>query len=100
MKLVKIIFWSLSLILLTTSCEKNIETTPSLEITGIVQEYDAPFNSFQKGTHTIANDTEGYFIISYEVNLDDYINKTVTIVAEEKWHEYSSSEYLEVSAVK
>lgn len=53
----------------------------SMKITGTIQEQG--MTSYQYGTHTItaAND-EFYALKSDSVNLDDYLNEEVTIVAQ------------------
>lgn len=91
MKTFSSIFFGSFLFLFTATCNNVSEEedySPSaevkqttMEVTGTIEEQG--ITSYQYGTHTIttAND-EFYALKSEAVNLDDYIDEEVTIVAE------------------
>lgn len=92
MKILTLYFFGSLLIIFTATCN-NTSTTEeersvtavinenAMEITGTIEEQG--ITSYQYGTHTIttAND-EFYALKSNVVNLDEYLNQEVTIVAE------------------
>ncbi|WZL88778.1 hypothetical protein VS868_14365 [Salinimicrobium sp. 3283s] len=81
-----------------TSAEAN-ETT--MELTGIIREQG--ITSYQYGTHTITTaDDKFYALKSDAVDLDDYVEEKVTLVAEkiEGYPLSGGPEYLLVLEVK
>jgi len=96
MKLLKIII--LSLIILTggTACDKE---STQLEITGIIQLQG--ITTYQYGSHIIQSE-KLYALKSSTVNLDNYINQTVTIVGEkvDSYPVDGGPDYLNVTEVK
>lgn len=75
MKLFKSLVLGMLICLLTISCSKEENITQNtFEVTGTIQKLEA--TAFQYGTHTIS----GFALRSSSVNLDDYINQSVTIV--------------------
>lgn len=61
------------LIIISFSCNNNLNDTESTKVTGIIKELG--ITSFQYGTHTIGD----YAIKSDIINLQDFVNKNVTI---------------------
>lgn len=51
-----------------------------MELTGTIQQQG--ITSYQYGTHTLSNDNTFYALKSEAVNLDDYVDEEVTILAE------------------
>lgn len=51
-----------------------------MELTGTIQQQG--ITSYQYGTHTLSNDNTFYALRSEAVNLDDYVDEEVTILAE------------------
>lgn len=76
-------------------------TEKSMEITGTIQQQG--MTSYQYGTHTITTpDNDFYALKSETLNLDEYLDEEVTIVAEkiEGYPLSGGPEYLLVKEVK
>ena len=59
----------------------EVNTSERMEITGTIEQQG--MTSYQYGTHTITTaDDEYYALKSEAIELDDYLNEEVTIVAE------------------
>lgn len=86
------------ILLFTASCGSTKGT--SLEITGMIQEQG--ITTYQYGTHTITNKEQTYALKSETVDLDQYLEKEVTIRAEkiEGYPVDGGPEYLLVLEVK
>ena len=111
MKLIANIIIGMSLLVFTQTCSNNeqeeersasaIVKENAMEVTGTIQEQG--ITSYQYGTHTITTVNDEYYALKSEaVDLDDYIDEEVTIVAE-KIDGYPLSggpEYLLVLEVK
>lgn len=89
----------LALFLFTATCSNSVETG-KLEFTGTIKEQG--ITSYQYGTHTLTTDKGFYAIKSEAVDLDDYVNKKVTIIAEkiEGYPLEGGPEYLLVLEIK
>jgi hypothetical protein len=89
----------LFLFLFTATCSNSTETG-KLEFTGTIQEQG--ITSYQYGTHTLKTDKAFYAVKSDAVDLDDYVNKKVTVVAEkiEGYPLEGGPEYLLVLEIK
>lgn len=98
-------------LLLTTTCGKISEekdnsasavmNESTMEITGTIQEQG--MTSYQYGTHTITTGTDDFYALKSEaVDLNNYIDEQVTIVAEkiEGYPLSGGPEYLLVLKVK
>jgi hypothetical protein len=55
-------------------------TNKALEITGLIAKQGV--TTYQYGSHTIKTEKDLYTLKSSNINLDDYIGKTITIVGE------------------
>ncbi|WP_029034531.1 hypothetical protein [Salinimicrobium terrae] len=91
MKLILNIFAGLTLLFFTQTCSYTtngedesrsaVIKEKTMEITGTIQEQG--MTSYQYGTHTIETENEEFYALKSEaVDLDDYVNEEVTIVAE------------------
>ena len=91
MKILTNIILLMSLLLFTQTCSENkqeedrsasaIANENSMEITGTIQEQG--ITSYQYGTHTITTVNDEYYALKSDaVDLNDYIDKEVTIIAE------------------
>lgn len=71
------------LVLFTATCNNATENeqtkTDNMEVTGTIQQQG--ITSYQYGTHTLTNDETFYALRSEAVNLDDYLDEEVTIIA-------------------
>lgn len=66
------------ILLFTSSCSSTKGT--SMEITGTIREQG--ITTYQYGTHTISNQEQFYALKSENIDLDQYLEKEVTIRAE------------------
>lgn len=111
MKILSFFFFGSLIILFTATCSNISEekdrsasaviNETSMEITGTIQQQG--ITSYQYGTHTITTvDDEFYALKSDHVDLDDYIDEDVSIVAEkiEGYPLSGGPEYLLVLEVK
>lgn len=84
MKSALFVFTGLFLFFTVNTCNNNQETnqknSDQMEITGTIQQQG--ITSYQYGTHTLTNDDTFYALRSEAVNLDDYVDQEVTIIAE------------------
>lgn len=91
MKTLSSFFFASLLMLFTATCGNVSEeedqsaaaviNETSMEITGIIQPQG--MTSYQYGTHTITTANDEYYALkSEEIDLDDYVDKKVTVVAE------------------
>lgn len=92
MKTLSLYFFGSLLVLFTATCNNmgseptdtsnttTVNQTDQMEVTGTIQQQG--ITSYQYGTHTISNDETFYALKSEKVDLDDYIDEEVTIVAE------------------
>ncbi|WP_324720953.1 hypothetical protein [Salinimicrobium sp. HB62] len=91
MKNILNIILGISLLVFTQTCsnnEKEEESSASavakenaMEVTGTIREQG--ITSYQYGTHTITTVNDEYYALKSEaVDLDEYIDKEVTIIAE------------------
>ena len=85
-------------LLFITGCSSTKGT--SLEITGTIREQG--ITTYQYGTHTISNQEQLYALKSEAIDLDQYLEKEVTIRAEkiEGYPVDGGPEYLLVLEVK
>jgi hypothetical protein len=93
----------LFLFLFTATCGNTTNTTTQtgkLELTGTIKEQG--ITSYQYGTHTLTTGKAFYAIKSDAVDLDEYLNKKVTVVAEkiEGYPLEGGPEYLLVLEIK
>ncbi|SDL82194.1 hypothetical protein SAMN04488034_1149 [Salinimicrobium catena] len=83
MKLVLNLFATLALIIFTATCNNATENTQTnienMEVTGTIQQQG--ITSYQYGTHTLTNDETFYALRSEAVNLDNFLDQEVTIIA-------------------
>lgn len=83
MKFALTLFTGLFLFLNTASCENTKDKSqkdPSLmEVTGTIQQQG--ITSYQYGTHTLTNDETFYALKSDAINLDDYVDREITVRA-------------------
>lgn len=111
MKLIGNLIIGMSLLITTQTCNHNeqeeegsasaILKENTMEVTGTIQEQG--ITSYQYGTHTITTVNDEYYALkSVAVDLDDYIDKEVSIVAEkiEGYPLSGGPEYLLVLEVK
>ena len=87
--------------LLLISCSKDEDlTNGTIEFTGLIQT--AQITSYQYGTHTLTTEAAVYALRSNTVNLDDFIGRTETVIAEkiEGYPVDGGPEYLEVIEIK
>lgn len=87
----------------TKSSAEQTQTSnqENMEITGTIQEQG--ITSYQYGTHTITTATDEFYALKSDaVDLDNYVNEEVTIVAEkiEGYPLSGGPEYLLVLEVK
>ncbi len=78
----KVTLTFLALIIFTATCNNTTKTEQKedkMEVTGTIQQQG--ITSYQYGTHTLTNDETFYALRSETVNLDNYIDQEVTIVA-------------------
>lgn len=78
----KVTLTFLALIIFTATCNnttKMEQKEDKMEVTGTIQQQG--ITSYQYGTHTLTNDETFYALRSETVNLDNYIDQEVTIVA-------------------
>ena len=99
MKTITFLITGLILLIFTATCGKA-STDRGMEITGTIQEQG--MTSYQYGTHTITNSETFYAITSDSVDLNDYLNREVTIRAKkvEGYPVDGGPEYLRVLEVK
>jgi hypothetical protein len=111
MKLALIIFTGVTLLLSLQTCnnsqsKQDNQTSAevnekAMEVTGTIKEQG--ITSYQYGTHTITIEGDEFYALKSEaVNLDDYLDEEVTIVAEkiEGYPLSGGPEYLLVLEVK
>lgn len=80
---------------------ENITQTNTMEIIGTIQEQG--MTSYQYGTHTLTTATDDFYALKSEaVDLNNYVGKEVTIVAEkiEGYPLSGGPEYLNVMELK
>lgn len=77
----KAIYFILVAGILLTGCKKANEVSGSITVTGVLKAQGT--TTYQYGTHTIQNDHQFYALMSGSINLDQYVNKTVTITGSE-----------------
>lgn len=80
MKTLTFLLSGLVLFFFTATCNNTTAQTEKMEFTGTIQQQG--ITSYQYGTHTISNDGTFYALKSETVDLDDYLDEEVTIVAE------------------
>ena len=110
LKTLSSLFFGSLLLLFTATCSKIPEeegsasaiiNETSMEITGTIQEQG--MTSYQYGTHTITTGNDEFYALKSEaVELESYVNKEVTIIAEkiEGYPVDGGPEYLMVLEVK
>lgn len=111
MKTILSFFFGSLFLLLTATCgtvsqeeDRSASATineKSMEITGTIQQQG--ITSYQYGTHTITTENDTFYALKSEkVNLDDYIDEEVTIIAEkiEGYPLSGGPDYLLVHEVK
>lgn len=74
MNISKISIILISLTISLNSCVVKNKNSDNIEITGILLKQGITF--YQYGTHTIS----GYAVRSKSVNLDEYVNKNITVI--------------------
>lgn len=83
MKFALTLFTGLFLFLTTATCDnakdKAQRNPDQMEVTGTIQQQG--ITSYQYGTHTLTNDETFYALRSETVNLDDYLDREVTVKA-------------------
>lgn len=72
-----IVLASITLFILTGTCNNQNSNSASMEITGIIEPIG--MSTWQYGSHTISNDTLFYALGSQKINLKNYEGKSVTI---------------------
>lgn len=100
MKTLSFLLSGLVLLFFTATCNNTTAQTEKMEFTGTIQQQG--ITSYQYGTHSISNDDTFYAIKSEVVDLNDFLDEEVTIVAE-KIRGYpleGGPEYLMVLEVK
>lgn len=75
----KLFLSSLFLFFFTATCS-NATHTEHMEVTGTIEQQG--MTSYQYGTHTLTNDETFYALKSEKVDLDEYVGKTVTVIAD------------------
>lgn len=79
MKIFLNLFFAIALFIFTATC-KNTNSNDQMEITGTIQQQG--MTSYQYGTHTLTNEEIFYALKSEAVDLDEYLEEEVTLVAE------------------
>ena len=99
MKIIHFLVTGIVLLFLTATCGRT-NSEKGIEITGTIQEQG--MTSYQYGTHTITNSETFYAITSDSLDLNDYLNREVTIRAEkiEGYPVDGGPEYLRVLKVE
>ncbi|MGB7842130.1 MAG: hypothetical protein WBL21_05025 [Salinimicrobium sp.] len=69
----------LFLFFFTATCSSTTQTD-HLEVTGTIEKQG--ITSYQYGTHSLTNDETFYALKSDKVDLDEYVDQRVTIIAE------------------
>ena len=93
----QILFWSSILTILFFSCSKG---KTEIELTGLLKKQGA--TTYQYGTHTLTVNSTLYALTSKTLNLDTYINQSVTITGD-KVNGYpvdGGPEYIDVKSIK
>lgn len=102
MKTFVIILSGITLMFFTATCQNTTSNSKDhMEITGTIQQQG--ITSYQYGTHTISNENDDFYALTSEgINLDDYLEKEVTIKAEkiEGYPVDGGPDYLRVLEVK
>jgi len=80
MKTLAFLLSGFMLLFFTATCNNAVQQNDKMEITGTIQQQG--MTSYQYGTHTISNEDTFYALKSENVDLDDYLDEEVTIVAE------------------
>ncbi|RZL34152.1 MAG: hypothetical protein EOO96_10780 [Pedobacter sp.] len=97
----KLIFFSLFLAVIS-GCITNKDTVKlnRVSVTGTIEKIG--MTTFQYGTHIIKTEDKSYALKSERINLDEFLNKKVTVKGEKvKGYPLSGGpEFLDVSLVK
>ncbi|MGB7786638.1 MAG: hypothetical protein WBL27_11095 [Salinimicrobium sp.] len=75
----KLLLPGLFLFFFTATCS-NTTNTDHMQVSGTIEQQGT--SSYQYGTHTLTNEEIFYALKSEEVDLDQYVGQTVTIVAD------------------
>ncbi|NME72304.1 hypothetical protein [Flammeovirga aprica] len=96
MNTIKTILLTISIMMIGFSCAKNDMNSDGIELTGVIKEQG--ITTYQYGTHTLS----GYALRSTAVNLNDYIDKTVTIIGHkvEGYPVDGGPDFIEVEKIK
>ncbi|WP_157491651.1 hypothetical protein [Flammeovirga sp. SJP92] len=96
MNILKVFFLLLSMSLIGFSCAKNDVNSNSVELTGVIEEQG--ITTYQYGTHTLS----GVALRSNTVNLDEYVDKKVTIIGHkvEGYPVDGGPDFIEVDEIK
>ena len=99
MKTITLLFTGFIFLLFTATCGRA-SIDRGMEITGTIQEQG--MTSYQYGTHTFTNSETFYAITSDSIDLNEYLNREVTIRAEkvEGYPVDGGPEYLRVLEVE
>lgn len=77
--MLKNLIFGFSFLFLTFGCKTSVNND-DIKVTGIIEEQG--ITSYQYGTHTLSNDDTFYALKSDVVDLNNYLNKEVSITAE------------------
>lgn len=84
MKIISMFLVALPLLFFTATCNQSTgdkqEDPDQLTVSGLIEAQG--MTSYQYGTHTLTNEETFYALKSETVDLDEYINKEVTITAQ------------------
>ena len=84
MKIILNILSILCLLVITATCQNSDKITEenpnTMKVTGTIEQQG--ITTYQYGTHTISSDESYYALKSDAVELDNHLNKEVTITAE------------------
>jgi len=80
MRLLAHIAFLIIILSFTSSCTTKKLAANQIELKGVLQSQG--ITTYQYGTHTINSNDEVFALKSSNINLDDYLDKTVIIIAE------------------
>ena len=100
MRIFKALFLGLLFLTGSLSCTNTKVTSDQIEVSGIVQQQG--LTTYQYGTHILSSNNKIYALRSNTINLDDYLNNKVSIIAKKiaGYPVENGPDFLEVIKVK
>lgn len=79
--MLKNLFFGCSVLFLSFGCKTNLtnDNIEMITVTGVIEQQG--ITTYQYGTHTLSNEETFYALKSDVVNLDEYLNEEITIIA-------------------